>query len=351
MPSLLVIMIFLPAIAAFALLLLDPKATAERARWLALLASVATFFVSWAVAAQYVSLPPVRSVDRGPIHPQMVIRHTWLDLSKAGPESPPVKFEFYLGLDGISVSLIVLTTLLTISAVLVSWTAIQDRAAEFYACLLILETGLIGVFCAFDILLFYVFFEFTLIPLFFLVGIWGGPLRRYAAGKFFVYTLAGGLITLLGLVSLVVSVVQYNPSLTTPFSIPDLAIALSDTNRQLPKLTQIVLFLMIAAGFMVKVPLFPFHTWLPLAHGKLTAGSVLLAGVLLKLGNLWISAVYCCRWFPVACYSVGLPLIGGMASIEFSMDRSVPCRKTISRSWWLTVRSLTSAFACWVCSP
>ena len=297
MPSLLVIMIFLPAIAAVALLLLDPQATAVRARWVALLATVATFLVSWGVAAQFLALPQVSETARGPVHPQLVQRHTWLDLSQAGPHSPGVKLEFFLGLDGISLSLVLLTTILTISSVLVSWTAIKDRAAQFYACLLILETGLIGVFCSFDILLFYVFFEFTLIPLFFLVGIWGGPLRRYAAGKFFVYTLAGSLITLLGLVSLVVTTVQANPGLTTPFSIPDLANTL--TEHPLTPTVQFTLFLMIAAGFMVKVPLFPFHTWLPLAHVEApTAGSVLLAGVLLNWG-LTAFCGCCCRCFPM----------------------------------------------------
>ena len=313
MPSLLVVMIFLPAIAAVALLLLDPQATAVRARWVALLATVTTFLVSWGVAAQFLALPEVSPLSRGPVHPQMVLRHTWLDLSQAGPQSPGVKLEFFLGLDGISLSLVLLTTILTISSVLVSWTAIKDRAAEFYACLLILETGLIGVFCSFDILLFYVFFEFTLIPLFFLVGIWGGPLRRYAAGKFFVYTLGGSLITLLGLVSLVVTTVQANPGLTTPFSIPDLANTLAE--HPLDKSIQLTLFLMIAAGFMVKVPLFPFHTWLPLAHVEApTAGSVLLAGVLLKLGTYGFLRMLL-PMLPYACLKTGLPLIGAMASI------------------------------------
>ena len=313
MPSLLVFMIFLPALAALALLLLDPQATALRARWVALLATIATFFVSLGVAGQYRSLPAVYASDRGPVHPQLVLRQTWLDLSQAGPHSPGVKLEFFLGLDGISLALVLLTTILTVSSVLVSWTAIKERAAEFYACLLILETGLIGVFCAFDILLFYVFFEFTLIPLFFLVGIWGGPLRRYAAGKFFDYTLAGSLITLLGLVSLVVTTVKANPSLTTPFSIPDLATTLAA--HPLPAATQFTLFLMIAAGFMVKVPLFPFHTWLPLAHVEApTAGSVLLAGVLLKLGTYGFLRMLL-PMLPDACLTTGLPLIGSMASI------------------------------------
>ena len=313
MSSLLVVMIFLPAVAAVALLLLDPQATAVRARWVALMATVVTFFVSWGVAAQFLALPEVSSADRGPVHPQLVLRQTWMDLSQAGPHSPGVKLEFFLGLDGISLALVVLTTVLTVSSVLVSWTVIKDRAAEFYACLLILETGLIGVFCAFDILLFYVFFEFTLIPLFFLVGIWGGPLRRYAAGKFFVYTLGGSLITLLGLVSMVVTTVQLNPGLSTPFSIPDLAATLA--KNPLPVATQLTLFLMISAGFMVKVPLFPFHTWLPLAHVEApTAGSVLLAGVLLKLGTYGFLRMLL-PMLPNACLNTGLPLIGTMASI------------------------------------
>lgn len=313
MSSLLLVMIFLPATAAAVLLLLDPKATALRARWVALIATIATFLASWSVAAQFLALPAVPSDSRGPVSPQMVMRHTWLDLSQAATNNPGVKLEFYLGLDGISVALVLLTTILTVSSVLVSWTAIKERAAEFYACLLILETGLIGVFCAFDILLFYVFFEFTLIPLFFLVGIWGGPLRRYAAGKFFVYTLGGSLITLLGLVSMIVAAVKANPSLTTPFSIPDLANALA--KNPLPESTQFVLFLMISAGFFVKVPLFPFHTWLPLAHVEApTAGSVLLAGVLLKLGTYGFLRLVL-PMLPTACMKTGLPVIGTMASI------------------------------------
>ena len=133
-------------------------------------------------------------------HAQMEQKYTWLTIVPETADVPSITLQFHLGLDGISMAMVLLTTLLTVSAVLVSWTAISERSAEFYASMLILETGLIGVFCAFDLLLFYVFFEFTLIPLFFMVGIWGGPLRRYAAGKFFIYTLAGSVITLLGLI-------------------------------------------------------------------------------------------------------------------------------------------------------
>lgn len=313
--SVLVILILLPLVAAALMLLLDAQATPARARWSALLATLATLFVSLALYSQYTQLPETEYHKRtGPIMPRLELRHEWMTLAPTTPGGVPTKLEFYLGVDGISVAMILLTTLLCISAVLVSWTAITERAAEFYAALLILEAGLLGVFCAFDLLLFYVFFEFTLIPLFFLVGIWGGPLRKYAAGKFFIYTLAGSLITLLGLVSLVL-VVHQEMQLATPFSIPDLANALMDPQHRLSLEVQITLFLMIAAGFMVKVPLFPFHTWLPLAHVEApTAGSVLLAGVLLKLGSYGFLRLVL-PMLPDACRTVGLPLIATLSVI------------------------------------
>lgn len=321
MPSLLVILIFLPAAAAAMLLLLDAKAPPIRARWTALLATIATFVVSLGVASQFFAIDRSQPAS-GPVHPVMQQTHSWLALVPATEGNPGISLEFSLGLDGISLALVLLTTLLSISAVMVSWTSISDRAAEFYASLLILETGLIGVFCAFDLVLFYVFFEFTLIPLFFLVGIWGGPLRRYAAGKFFIYTLAGSLITLLGLIWLVVeayhlAMLKGHP-LTTPLSIPalsELMMLYNGTKDGLSLETQVALFLMIAAGFMVKVPLFPFHTWLPLAHVEApTAGSVMLAGVLLKLGTYGFLRL-CLPMLPYGCIHVGLPLVGVMSVI------------------------------------
>lgn len=311
MPILILITICLPLAAAALILLLDPQATPVRARWSALLATLLTCAVSLGLASSFNAAVTQAPIQRDIIEPRLELRQTWMVLGDATQENP-LRFEFFLGVDGISVAMILLTTVLCISAVLVSWTAITERAAEFYAALLILEAGLIGVFCAFDLLLFYVFFEFTLIPLFFLVGIWGGPLRRYAAGKFFIYTLAGSLITLLGLISLVVTV-QQNTGLATPFSIPDLAAALAA--HPLPVATQSALFLAIAAGFMVKVPLFPFHTWLPLAHVEApTAGSVLLAGVLLKLGSYGFLRL-CLPMLPAGCAEVGLPLIATLSVI------------------------------------
>lgn len=196
-----------------------------------------------------------------------------------------------LGVDGISLWMVALTTLLMIPAVLVSWEAIQERAAAFYSLMLLLQAGMIGVFSALDIILFYVFFEFTLIPLFFMIGLWGGYDRRWAARKFFVFTLAGSVLTFLGLIFIVLSHSWMSGSSRLVFSIPELI----DT---LPRLLQNSenavfwgkvspwIFMALFAGFAIKVPLFPFHTWLPLAHVEApTAGSVLLAGVLLKIGS------------------------------------------------------------------
>jgi NADH-quinone oxidoreductase subunit M len=200
--------------------------------------------------------------------------------------------------------MIVLTALLTVVCVLSSWESIRERESEFYAALLILESGLIGVFAAFDAVLFYVFFEFTLIPLFFLIAIWGGPQRRYAAVKFFLYTLAGSLITLLGLVTLVTLAAKGGVS--RPGSLAELAAWASQGN--LSYQLQVAIFLALSAGFLIKVPVFPFHTWLPLAHVEApTAGSILLAGVLLKLGTYGFLRL-CLPMLPEACLGVGLPM-------------------------------------------
>jgi NADH-quinone oxidoreductase subunit M len=194
-----------------------------------------------------------------------------------------INIQFSIGLDGLGVWLFALSSILMLTSVLVSWDAIKDRPALFYAMLLMLEFGCLGVFCARDIILFYVFFEFTLIPLFFLIGIWGSEQRRYAAQKFFVYTLAGSLLTFLALLGIVLWVYQSTQQLT--FSIPELTRSLADSPIQ-PLSWQVAIFLGLFAGFAIKVPLFPLHTWLPLAHVQApTAGSVILAGILLKIGT------------------------------------------------------------------
>ncbi len=311
MNGLILTTLILPLAAALILLIGRAAFSREAARRIALIAAGATLVLSLALANKYVQLP----TDVGPraaVQPRFLIPYHWLAYGygdEGATGGPQLQFKFLLGIDSISLLLIVLTTLLTVSSVLISWETIRDRAAGFYACLLLLEAGLIGVFTSFDLVMFYVFFEFTLVPLFFLVGIWGGPQRRYAAIKFFLYTFVGSLVTLLGLVAL--ALVAYSKGLATPTSIPDLARWLAQ--NPLDPNWQVALFLAISVGFMVKIPVFPLHTWLPLAHVEApTAGSVMLAGVLLKLGTYGILRL-CLPMFPYACQTIGVPLMAALA--------------------------------------
>ena len=191
-----------------------------------------------------------------------------------------------LGLDGLSLWMFGLAALLSLTAVLVSWDAIRERAVGFYVLLLVLEAAMLGVFAARDLILFYVFFEFTLVPLFFLIGIWGHEERRKAAVKFFIYTLAGSVLTFLGLLAIVLWNASHSGTVT--FDIAGLTAGLA--RHPLPMdaaggWLQGIVFLALLAGFAVKVPIVPLHTWLPLAHVEApTGGSVDLAGVLLKIG-------------------------------------------------------------------
>ena len=194
---------------------------------------------------------------------------------------PVIGASFNLGADAISLWLVILTVFLTPLAIAASFESIQERPKEYYAWMLVLLACMLGVFIARDVLLFYVFFELTLIPMFFIIGIWGGPDRRRAANKFFLVTFAGSVFTLAAVIYLGLHPGQAgDPNFTldavTRFAQSE---ALSDTARKL-------IALGLLAGFAVKVPLFPVHTWLPLAHTEApTAGSVILAGVLLKLGT------------------------------------------------------------------
>jgi NADH-quinone oxidoreductase subunit M len=200
------------------------------------------------------------------------------------PAGTGVDVQFAVGLDGLSVWMYALSAILMLSALLVSWDAIQDRVALFYGMLLLLEAGCLGVFAARDIILFYVFFEFTLIPLFFLIGIWGSEQRRYAATKFFLYTLVGSLLTFLGLLTIMLWQQSSSAQETLIASIPALTLGL--LQHPMSATMQLWVFLALFAGFAIKVPLFPLHTWLPLAHVQApTAGSVFLAGILLKIGT------------------------------------------------------------------
>ena len=244
-------------------------------RWIALLVASVSLICSTAI---------VFSSEAATQAELAVTDVAWL----ANSSVTPLDVRFHVGLDGLSLWMFGLSPLLTLTAILVSWEAIRDRVALFYGMLLLLEFGCVGVFVARDIVLFYVFFEFTLIPLFFLVGVWGSEQRQYAAVKFFLFTLAGSVLTLLGLLAIVVwNANQWNGG-TWTFSIPDLStnLRLAASEGNLPVKFQLMVFLALFAGFAIKVPLFPLHTWLPLAHVQApAAGSVMLAGILLKIGT------------------------------------------------------------------
>jgi NADH-quinone oxidoreductase subunit M len=190
------------------------------------------------------------------------------------PWIPQLGIGYEVGLDGISLLLIILTTGLMPLAVLSSFKAITDRVKEYYIFMLLLETGMLGVFFSLDLFLFYVFWEVTLVPMYFLIGIWGGKRRVYAAVKFFLYTMAGSLLMLLAILYLGIH--------GGTFSLP----ALLADNSWLAGAPQMLLFLFFGIAFAIKVPMWPFHSWLPDAHVEApTAGSVILAGVLLKMGT------------------------------------------------------------------
>ncbi|PYQ11889.1 MAG: Fe-S-binding domain-containing protein [Acidobacteria bacterium] len=248
---LLSIITYTPLVGAAVLLLPPFKRNDDAVRWIANLFGFAGFLVS---------VPLWFWFDRGAEGFQFVERHEWI---------PSIGVQYFFGADGISALLILLTTLLGFIAILSSWTAITDRVRQYYVFLLLLQTGMLGVFCSLDMFLFYVFWEVMLVPMYFLIGIWGSVRRLYAAIKFFLYTLAG-------------SVARKIPGLET--------IGTFDVTRwfamSIPPDLQFWVFLAFFLGFAIKVPMFPFHTWLPDAHVEApTAGSVILAGVLLKMGT------------------------------------------------------------------
>jgi NADH-quinone oxidoreductase subunit M len=189
--------------------------------------------------------------------------------------------KYVVGVDGISMLLILLTTLLGFVAILSSWTAIKDRVKEYYVFMLLLQTGMIGVFVSLDFFLFYVFWEVMLVPMYFLIGIWGGPRKLYAAIKFFLYTLLGSVLMLLGILALYF----YHGSMTGTYTFDVRMLQAMGAWKGWFDL-QYWVWLAFFVGFAIKVPMFPFHTWLPDAHVEApTAGSVILAAVLLKMGT------------------------------------------------------------------
>lgn len=324
----LLVLLGLPIAGAVVAALLGPR-RGELVRWVSLGVSVVTLVLAAVLAGQLIQVRPSGTHPGAPtFRPQFVPGSPSLDPADAGShvttwDITPLGsgvIQFYLGLDGINVWLVVLTAVLFVPSVLVSWTHVRERVHEFYAWLMVLQTAMIGIFLSFDIILFYVFFELSLVPLFFLIGVWGGPERRYAARKFLIFTLTGSLISLLGILAVVLAVYYDSPNREMTFAIPRL-VEYVQTRLTNPEGQaywgglQVWIFLALAAGFAVKVPLVPLHTWLPLAHVEApTAGSVDLAGVLLKVGVYGFLRL-CLPLAPDASLTVGLPLVSTLAVI------------------------------------
>jgi NADH-quinone oxidoreductase subunit M len=260
---LLSIITYTPLAGALLLLLPAFRGRDEAVKWFANAVALVGFVVS---------LPLWSWFDRAKDGFQFEEKASWI---------PSIGVQYYFGVDGVSTLLILLTTLLGVVATLCSWKEIKDRVRQYYVFLLLLQAGMLGVFCSLDMFLFYLFWEVMLVPMYFLIGIWGSENRLYAAIKFFLYTLVGSVVMLLGILAL------YYRSRTLPGLE---ATGTFDVTRWyamgIPQDMQWWVFLAFFLGFAIKVPMFPFHTWLPDAHVEApTAGSVILAGVLLKMGT------------------------------------------------------------------
>ncbi len=253
-------LILLTPVAGLLILLCIPSAQKNLIRWWANLSALAGFLVS---------LPLLLNFDRNADGYQFVERINWI---------PSLGVQYLIGVDGISVLMVMLTTIMGMVSIFSSWDSIDKNVKSYYAMFLLQQTGMIGVFISLDFLLFYVFWELVLVPMYFIIGVWGGPRKLYAAIKFFLYTLAGGVLMLLGILTLYF---QYAAQFGVyTFEIGRLM------NTSMPLWMEQLVFWSFFLGFAIKVPMFPFHTWLPDAHTEApTAGSVILAAVLLKMGT------------------------------------------------------------------
>lgn len=282
--------IFLPLVGAILML----AAPSDRSvRWFALLVTLGTFLLSIPLWFGFDVANAANLQFRGM---EFLLISESLDI------------RYLVGIDGFSLLLVLLTTFLGPIVVLCSWTYIKESTKGYYVLLLILQTGMTGVFCAFDVLLFYIFFELTLIPMYFLIGIWGGERRIYAAIKFVIYTMVGSLLMLVAILYLgyaAGNAVNDGVFTTNYFKLLSFNVPLG---------MQTWLFVLFAFAFAIKVPVFPFHTWLPDAHVQApTGGSVILAGVLLKMGTYGLIR-FCLPFFPSASVAHTL-LIGILAVI------------------------------------
>ena len=252
--------VLLTPLAGMLVLLLIPPAQTKAIRLWANLSGLAGFLVSLLLLTRF---------DRNASGFQLVERADWI---------PSLGVQYLLGIDGISLLLVLLTALIGFLAILSSWNAVEHRTKEYYAMLLFQQTGMIGVFLAFDFFLFFVFWEVVLVPMYFIIGVWGGPRKLYAAIKFFLYTLLGSVLMLLGGLTLYFQHFKQFGFYT--FELSELM------KLSMPLAMEQWVFWAFFIAFAIKVPMFPFHTWLPDAHVEApTAGSVILAGVLLKMGT------------------------------------------------------------------
>ncbi len=284
---LLTVVIFFPAVGALALLWL--RGDDEKwIRWIAFIVSAIEFLFSLAML------------------PKVPIGASGYQLQEFAQWISSPRINYHLGVDGISLFLVLLTTFLTPICVLASWHGVHHRIKEFHVMLLLLEVGVVGVFLSLDLFLFFLFWEIMLIPMAFLIGIWGHERRIYAAIKFVIYTMAGSILMLVGIVWLYTS--------TGTFDLPIIQNMLQTGQLVLAERTEMILFLAFFVAFAIKVPLFPLHTWLPDAHVEApTAGSVILAGVLLKMGTYGMIR-FCLPLFPDASHRAA-PYVAVLAII------------------------------------
>ncbi len=287
-PHVLTVVTFLPTAGAI-LLLFVPRRQELVLRGGALLVALVTFVVS---------VPLYLSFDGGRADYQFVEYARWI---------PNLGVGYHVGIDGISLLLVLLTTLIIPVALASAWRSVDDRVKEFVVTVLVLETGMVGVFVSLDLFLFYVFWEAMLIPMYFIIGVWGGGRRVYAAVKFVLYTMVGSVLMLVAILALYY---QHGAATGTfTFDLPTVARWV-----MAPGSGQTLMFLAFALAFAIKVPLFPFHTWLPDAHVEApTAGSVILAGVLLKMGTYGFLR-FCLPLFPDASLAFG-PVVFTLAVI------------------------------------
>ncbi|MBN2383191.1 NADH-quinone oxidoreductase subunit M [bacterium] len=284
MEHVLTLMIFIPLVGAAAVLCI-PGRYHEYIKSISAIASAIPLLLSIPLYLKYEpSLPQLQFVER----------YSWISA---------YNIEYYLGVDGINVAMIILTALISFIAIIASW-GINDRVKGYFSLFLLLETGMMGVFCALDFFLFYIFWEVMLLPMYFLIGVWGGPRKEYAAIKFFIYTLIGSVLMLVAMLAMyfshghsfdMISMAESNSFFNhASLSLFGLALPFAKT-----------LYIMLFICFAIKIPMFPFHTWLPDAHVEApTAISVILAGILLKMGTYGIFRI-CYPIFPEVTRDLG----------------------------------------------